>query len=280
MSEIMQCQKLFNAVNADDNFNWIRLVYGKIYECTFTGSMYGGGAVLFAVWSYVLANTKPDNLIELNPDMLGAIIGVAPKAVSEAIETLCSPDPKSRTKREDGRRLLRKGEYIYLVVNAEKYRGLPNDRERRTYFAEKQREHRQRVKVCQTGMSNPVKPSQGVSNTHTQYSEAESRSKEEEIYLVYPRHDDKQEALKAIAKALNNGTTFEFLLERTRMYAATRQPRDRFTPLPATWFNKKRYEDDPSEWVREDCNQPKRPLDAGELKLEKLWKQAQELEKQ
>ena len=110
-------------------------MYGKYYESTFTGSMYGGGPTLFAVWGYVIANTKPDDLVELNPEMLAAIIGAETETVVQAIEKLCSPDPRSRTKREEGRRLVKKHEYIYYVVNAAKYRGLPNDRERRAYFA-------------------------------------------------------------------------------------------------------------------------------------------------
>ena len=67
-------------------------MFGKIYECTFTGSMFGGGPTLFAVLSYVLANTKPDNLVEMNPHMLSAILGTSFEEVEKAIEQLCSPD--------------------------------------------------------------------------------------------------------------------------------------------------------------------------------------------
>ena len=137
--------------------------------------MYGKGAIMFATWSYVIAHTKPDNLVELNPVMLASTFGqCTPEDVEQAIETLCSPDPLSRSKKLEGRRLIKKGEFMYFVVNADKYRTLPNDRERREYFAERQREHRERVKACQTGMSNEsnqVKDGQPIS---TQYSDSES----------------------------------------------------------------------------------------------------------
>jgi hypothetical protein len=73
----------------------------------------------------------------------------------------------------------------------------------------------------------------------------------EEIFQAYPRHEDKAEGLKAIRKAL---VTFPaaFLLERTRAFAAVRvndPGHPRYTPLPATWFNKQRFNDDPSVWT-------------------------------
>src|SRR5215471_14011906 len=94
-------------------------MYGKLYECTFTGSMYGKGAIMFATWSYVIAHTKPDNLVELNPVMLASTFGqCTPEDVEQAIETLCSPDPLSRSKKLEGRRLIKKGEFMYFIVNA------------------------------------------------------------------------------------------------------------------------------------------------------------------
>jgi hypothetical protein len=50
-------------------------MYGKIFEQTFTGSMFGKSPLTFAVWAYVIANTKPDHRVELNqmrePQSLG-----------------------------------------------------------------------------------------------------------------------------------------------------------------------------------------------------------------
>lgn len=76
----------------------------------------------------------------------------------------------------------------------------------------------------------------------------------ETIYDAYPRKEGRQDALKAIAKAIKHHPPAK-LLERTRAYAAAVAewpPEDnpRFIPHPATWFNGGRYDDDPSTWER------------------------------
>ena len=52
-------------------------MYGKIFASTFTGSMFGAGSDVFAVWGYVIANAQ-DSRIELNPRMLASTLGSTP----------------------------------------------------------------------------------------------------------------------------------------------------------------------------------------------------------
>jgi len=83
----------------------------------------------------------------------------------------------------------------------------------------------------------------------------------EEIYAQYPRRVGKQDALRAIAKAIqiiakrNHGgdlrATAEWLKGIVVRYANSPQGMredKQFTPYPATWFNDGRYDDDESEW--------------------------------
>jgi hypothetical protein len=144
-------------------------MYGKIYEQTFTGSMAGTGADVFALWAYIIAHTKPDSMVEINPLIVGAQIGAEVESIEKAINFLLEPDERSRSKTFEGRRLIKKGEFIYFVPQASKYRGLPNNESRRQYWAEKQREHRQRVKDCQpdsSKMSRNVIQAEAVHSTH------------------------------------------------------------------------------------------------------------------
>jgi len=68
------------------------------------------------------------------------------------------------------------------------------------------------------------------------------------IYEAYPKRVGKPKALISIEKAIA-GFGFEFVMERTVAYAKTRIGQDpQFTPLPATWFNQQRFNDDPSTW--------------------------------
>ncbi len=221
-------------------------MYGKIYEQTFTGSMYGSGSHIFAVWSYVIAHTKPDAMVELNPMELASKLGEDLEKVEAAIEHFKSPDPKSRSKEFEGRRLIQKGEFIYFVPQYHKYHGFANNKERREYFAQKKREQRERDTNRQTvksKLSKNVKQSDTDTN-----SESDSINKEEEIYRLFPRKVAKPEALKAIQKALTK-ISFHDLMQKTQAFASARNGDVAFCPHPATWFNQERYNDDPSTWT-------------------------------
>lgn len=106
-------------------------MYGKLFASTFTGSMMGAGADTFAVWGYVIANADGRGFVELNPKLLAAVIGSTTQAMAAAIATLTAPDPNSRTKDEDGRRIIREGTFIYRIVNHAKHRGMRDEDERR-----------------------------------------------------------------------------------------------------------------------------------------------------
>lgn len=127
-------------------------MFGKFFASTFTGSMMASGADIFAVWAYVIANAYGSR-VELNPRLLAAIIGATPERMSVAIDALCATDPDSRSKDNEGRRLVKEGEYQYLVVNHEKYRRIRNEEDRKEYNRDAKR--RERARSSQT-MSNGV----------------------------------------------------------------------------------------------------------------------------
>lgn len=75
----------------------------------------------------------------------------------------------------------------------------------------------------------------------------------EEIYQAYPRKVGKQAALTAIRAAVNRGVTPEYLLEATKEYAQSRVGKEQtFTPHAQTWYQQGRYDDDRSEWWRDE----------------------------
>ena len=112
-------------------------MYGKAFASMYTGSMVGSGAVVFAVWGYVIANMEPDKTVgmqvELNPRYLAGVFGEPAEAIALAIEKLCSPDPESRSKEQEGRRIIRIGQFAYQVVNGVYYREIRDKEKRREY---------------------------------------------------------------------------------------------------------------------------------------------------
>ena len=91
-------------------------MYGKFFSSTFIGSMMGAGPTVFAVWGYIVANTVKST-IELNPALLSTIIGCPITDIEKAIEYLSLPDTKSRSGENEGRRIVRQGQFQYFVTN-------------------------------------------------------------------------------------------------------------------------------------------------------------------
>lgn len=114
--------------------------------------MVGAGAMIFAVWGYVIANMRSESkhdkdsaqIVELNPKVLGPILGEKPQDVEKAIEFLCNPDPESRTQEKGGRRLEYQGAFLYLVVNGAFYRQIKNEEERKEQLRQASATYRDR----------------------------------------------------------------------------------------------------------------------------------------
>lgn len=76
----------------------------------------------------------------------------------------------------------------------------------------------------------------------------------EAIYQQYPRKEAKGRALPAIKKALINldgEDPVSALKARVMLFAKSPAGnKGQYVPLPASWFNDKRYLDDPKEWEK------------------------------
>lgn len=142
-------------------------MYGRHFESMYTGSMYGQGFGLFAIWGYVISH-EWGGIVELNPKLLSDVFGEPIETVSTLVNKLCDPDDDSRSRSQEGRRLVKIGQFAYQVVNAAEYRKMASEADRRHYLTQKQREHRSRQHL-----STNV-------NTEDADADANSNAKEEE----------------------------------------------------------------------------------------------------
>jgi hypothetical protein len=86
----------------------------------------------------------------------------------------------------------------------------------------------------------------------------------ESIYQEYPRKTAKDNAIKAILKAMKENNP-AFLLERTKAYSSAIGWKERqFIPYPAKWFNEERFNDDPEEW-KQPSGQTSKPISESAL---------------
>jgi hypothetical protein len=125
-------------------------MYGRHYESTYHGSMRKAGAMIFAVWGYVVSHQKPakdgNYYVELNDEELADCIGESVEKIREAITKLEEPDARSRTPDEEGRRIVKVAQFSYRVVNGAHYQRLIDDEARRAYWRERKAESRERHK--------------------------------------------------------------------------------------------------------------------------------------
>ena len=126
-------------------------MWGKHFASMYEGSMRGAGSAFFAVWGYVISHMQPNRnqgtTVELNPSIVGFLIGEDETIVEGVIDRMCQPDLKSRTKDKEGRKLVKISEYTYHVVNGDYYRKIRNEQDRREYQRRKQAEYRARRKA-------------------------------------------------------------------------------------------------------------------------------------
>ncbi len=102
--------------------------YAKVFRTMYTGSMYGAGMHVFAVWGWILAHKDENGIVEVNPELVAHQLGGCATDVSVALQYLCAPDPNSRSKEHEGRRIVQVSQFGYQVVNHDKYRHAGQDR--------------------------------------------------------------------------------------------------------------------------------------------------------
>ena len=117
--------------------------YTKLFETIVGSSLWGEPYATRIVWITMLAVKDREHLVRLSVPGLARIANVTLEECVAALKALSSPDPDSRTKEEDGRRI-REVDGGWFVVNGEKYRQMFSLEERREYLRRKQAEYRSR----------------------------------------------------------------------------------------------------------------------------------------
>ena len=164
-------------------------MFGKLYASTYTGSMFGAGMAVFAVWGWILANADRDNNVEINPELVAAMLGGTVDEVEKSVEFLLAPDPRSRSQDADGRRLVHLGGMVYEVVNRGQYRQQRDADERKRQNREAQARRRKKVSEGSSG-NQPIK----ITDTDT---DTDNRDQKPRPKMGRPKIDPKPEAIEA-----------------------------------------------------------------------------------
>lgn len=133
------------------------------------------------VWITMLAMADRNGNVQASVPGLAAFANVSLDECVSALKKLTEPDPWSRTKYKEGRRIV-EIDGGWNIVNYIKYRELGREVDRTAYMREKQREYRQRVSsdsvdsVGNHTLSTPVNKSLTVPYISASASESASES--------------------------------------------------------------------------------------------------------
>lgn len=134
--------------------------YVKVYESILQSTIWLEAPETKIVWITMLTLKDKDGVVYASIPGLANTAGVSLQACEVAINRFLSPDPYSRTKDFDGRRI-REVDGGWFLINHAKYRDLRT--QKNINDAARQRESRKnRVTTCHT-MSHDVTPRHGVS---------------------------------------------------------------------------------------------------------------------
>jgi hypothetical protein len=248
-------------------------VYGKTFTTLWEGSMVGMADAQL-VFIFLFCHCDREGFVEAHPAIVAAKTGIPIERVKSAIETLEAPDSDSRSKAEEGRRIVPLSQdHIsgWKVVNYEYYRELRRADDRREYH--RRYWHRRKLKQTQpdTTRLNPTQPIADADADAKAEAEEEAvpvvevgrssriRSSEvfdrsaadaasaafEDFYANYPRKEKKPKARTAFGKV--QPSEYEALaagLGRWKAYWTERNEPE-FVPMPATFLNGRQWEDTP-----------------------------------
>ena len=116
--------------------------FTKLDETILRSSIMAEQPETFKVFIAILAATDPDSIARVSSIFLAGACYLDLETIDEAIKVLESPDPRSRSMAEDGRRI-RRVDGGYLVINYQKYR---EHHYSRKHEATRKREYRKRKK--------------------------------------------------------------------------------------------------------------------------------------
>jgi hypothetical protein len=119
--------------------------YTKLFQDIVTSTIWGEDDKTRIVWITMLALKDWRHFVSASLPGLARQANVPLEACRAAIEKLEAPDPDSRSKANEGRRI-KAVEGGWMILNGERYQNRMNADERREYMRQYQAEYRKRKK--------------------------------------------------------------------------------------------------------------------------------------
>lgn len=197
------------------------------------------------IWIGMLALAGPDGFVPGSVPGLASIFRVTVDQMRSALAKFEGPDPDSRTKDNDGRRI-EPMDGGWLLLNHAKHREKKDPEIRRKQVREAVARHRAKANNVINSVNNVINVSQSKPK-----SEVRSQITEDfnTFWSVYPRKVKKKEALKVWKTLSPDADLFEKIMSSLKAQVAGvdwQKDNGTFIPHPTSWLRGRRWEDEPA----------------------------------
>lgn len=146
-------------------------MYVKIHDTIFGSSIMEKDIETRYIWFCMLTIADQNGYIDETIPALARRFNVSEDILKKAIECFCAPDPNSRSKENEGRKLCKLHEtFGWKVINYEKYRNIKNYEDRKQYMRRYMRDYRKnKDSVNFVNSCKPVSPSEAEAETNNIY---------------------------------------------------------------------------------------------------------------
>lgn len=154
--------------------------FAKLFSTITASSLWGESKEVKILFVTMLAQADSSGFVEASIPGLARLANLTPAETEEAITNLESPDPHSKSKVADGRRIV-KVNNGWALVNYEDYRNRRDDQKKRDYMRDYMRDYRKR-NVSSVNNVNQVNTNDGdvtvnsVSKNVLQLAQAEAEA--------------------------------------------------------------------------------------------------------
>ena len=153
-------------------------MYVKVFESILTSSLAEDYQTRH-IFMDLLVLADPKGFVDMTPEAIARLTNVPLDVIKPALCKLCKPDPRSRSKKDDGRRLVpldaERG-WGWRIVNFEAYRGMKDENARREYMRVYMRARRAKHKARKHPIS---KRKQKVNISSMQKQDANAKAEAE-----------------------------------------------------------------------------------------------------
>jgi len=219
--------------------------FTKLFSSIITSSIWSEDDYTRLLWITMLASADAEGNVSGTIPGMAAIARMSLENTEKSLEKLCAPDPYSRSKSNEGRRII-ENEDGWHIVNYKKYRQKRNPETRKQQNREAQKRYRDAKNKDSKPKVSQSKPRISRGKPESAQAEAEgevykrikdSSSKFDVFWKAYPKKKGKGAARKVFEKLSPDARLFDKILatvEQQKLSTDWIRDCGQYIPHPAT----------------------------------------------